>query len=46
MKSITAIKEEFKNLTPEEISAQIVLYQNDVIKVVESFLLSQYNNVD
>ena len=28
MKSITAIKEEFKNLTPEEISAQIVLYQN------------------
>ena len=30
MKSITAgIKEEFKNLTPEEISAQIVLYQND-----------------
>ena len=25
MKSITAIKEEFKNLTPEEISAQIVL---------------------
>ena len=29
MKSITAIKEEFKNLTLEEISAQIVLYQND-----------------
>ena len=25
MKSITAIKEEFKNLTPEEISAQIIL---------------------
>lgn len=41
MKSITAIKEEFKNLTPEEISAQIVLYQNDERKGVQSFLLSQ-----
>ena len=41
MKSITAIKEEFKNLTLEEISAQIVLYQNDERKGVQSFLLSQ-----
>ena len=41
MKSITAIKEEFKNLTPEEISAQIVLYRNDERKGVQSFLLSQ-----
>ena len=46
MKSITAIKEEFKNLTPEEISAQIVLYQNDERKGVQSFLLSQKKKVE
>ena len=46
MKSITAIKEEFKNLTPGEISAQIVLYQNDERKGVQSFLLSQQKKVD
>ena len=46
MKSITAIKEEFKNLTPEEISAQIVLYQNDARKGVQSFLLSQKKKVE
>lgn len=46
MKSITAIKEEFKNLTPEEISAQIVLYQNDERKGIQSFLLSQKKKVE
>ena len=46
MKSITAIKEEFKNLTPEEISAQIVLYHNDERKGVQSFLLSQKKKVE
>ena len=46
MKSITAIKEEFKNLIPEEISAQIVLYQNDERKGVQSFLLSQKKKVE
>lgn len=46
MKSITAIKEEFKNLTPEEISAQIVLYRNDERKGVQSFLLSQKKKVE
>ena len=29
MKSISMIKEEFKNLTPEQIPAQIALYQED-----------------
>ena len=46
MKSITAIKEEFKNLTLEEISAQIVLYQNDERKGVQSFLLSQKKKME
>ena len=46
MKSITAIKEEFKNLTPEEISAQIVLYRTMKEKGVQSFLLSQKKKVE
>ena len=35
------IKEEFKNLTPEQIPAQIALYQEDERKGVQNFLLSQ-----
>ena len=34
------IKEEFKNLTPEQIPAQIALYQEDERKGVQNFLLS------
>lgn len=41
MKSISMIKEEFKNLTPEQIPAQIALYQEDERKGVQNFLLSQ-----
>lgn len=35
MKSISMIKEEFKNLTPEQIPAQIALYQEDERKGVQ-----------
>ena len=31
MKSISMIKEEFKNLTPEQIPAQIALYQAETL---------------
>lgn len=44
MKSISMIKEEFKNLTPEQITAQIALYQEDERKGVQNFLLSQQKN--
>ena len=37
MKSISMIKEEFKNLTPEQITAQIALYQEDERKGVQNF---------
>ena len=40
------IKEEFKNLTPEQIPAQIALYQEDERKGVQNFLLSQQKKVD
>ena len=40
------IKEEFKNLTPEQITAQIALYQEDERKGVQNFLLSQQKKVD
>lgn len=46
MKSISMIKEEFKNLTPEQIPAQIALYQEDERKGVQNFLLSQQKKVD
>ena len=46
MKSISMIKEEFKNLTPEQITAQIALYQEDERKGVQNFLLSQQKKVD
>ena len=46
MKSISVIKEEFKNLTPEEIPAQIALYQEDERKGVQNFLISQQKKVD
>ena len=46
MKSISMIKEEFKNLTPEQIPAQIALYQEDERKGVQIFLLSQQTTVD
>ena len=46
MKSISMIKEEFKNLTPEQITAQIALYQEDERKGVQNFLLSHQKKVD
>ena len=46
MKSISMIKEEFKNLTPKQIPAQIALYQEDERKGVQNFLLSQQKKVD
>ena len=45
MKSISMIKEEFKNLTPEQIPAQIALYQEDERKGVQNFLLSQQKKI-
>ncbi len=46
MKSISVIKEEFKNLTPDQILAQIALYQEDERKGVQNFLVSQQKKVD
>lgn len=46
MKSINIIKEEFKNLTPEQIIGQIELYQDDTRKGVQSFLISQRKKVE
>ena len=40
------IKEEYKNQTPEQITAQIALYQEDERKGVQNFLLSQQKKVD
>lgn len=46
MKSISVIKEEFKKLTPEQISAKIAVYQEDERKGVQNFLLSQQKKVE
>lgn len=46
MKSISVIKEEFKDLAPEQIPAQIALYQEDERKGVQNFLLSQQKKVE